>query len=108
MVKAGVAWPSRSLTTLTGTPALMSRVAWVWRVVEADGWDAGSGHDPFERLGDGVWVDGRALGVGEHPAVRVGADGDVLSMLPGSPRGEEGDGGRVEVDAPTSVTGFAS
>lgn len=31
MVKAGVAWPSRSLTTLMGTPALSSRVAWVCR-----------------------------------------------------------------------------
>jgi hypothetical protein len=30
-VNAGVEWPSRSLTTLMGTPAFNSSVAWVWR-----------------------------------------------------------------------------
>jgi hypothetical protein len=28
---AALAWPSRSLTTLTGTPSLRSRLPWVWR-----------------------------------------------------------------------------
>ena len=31
MVKAGWAWPSRSVTTLIGTPAAMRSEAWVWR-----------------------------------------------------------------------------
>jgi hypothetical protein len=31
MVKVDIAWPSRSVTTLTATPAAMSSVAWVWR-----------------------------------------------------------------------------
>ena len=31
IVKAGWAWPRRSLTTLMGTPAATSSDAWVWR-----------------------------------------------------------------------------
>ena len=104
MVKAMLAWPSRSLTTLTGTPSLMSRVPWVWRrSCSRMTRDAGVGGDPLERLGDGVGVDGLAVAVGEHPAVVVDADGGELGGLQGLPAGEHGDGGGVEVDAAPGV-----
>jgi hypothetical protein len=36
MVKPGVEWPSRSLTTLMGTPAFRRSVARVSQVVQSD------------------------------------------------------------------------
>jgi hypothetical protein len=41
MVKPGMACPSRSLTTLIGTPALMSSVPWLAQFMQADHVDAG-------------------------------------------------------------------
>lgn len=72
MVKAMLAWPSRSDTTLTGTPSLMSRVPWVWRRSwkRMTGTRARAG-DALEGLGDGVGMDRLAVGVGEDPAVLV-------------------------------------
>ena len=80
MVKATLAWPSRSLTTLTGTPSLRSRLPWVWR----RSWKrmvgiSGVVDDASEGFVDGVGVYGFAVAVGEHPLLRVvDADGSEL------------------------------
>ncbi len=48
--ESGVAWPSRSLTTLTGTPAFKERRVGVAKVVEPDARDAARSHDCVEDL----------------------------------------------------------
>ena len=83
MVKVGVAWPRRSLTTLTGTPEAMSSVTWVWR----RSWSrmtrhAGSLGDALKGLGDGVRMDHLTVAVGEHPSRWIDADGSLFGVLP--------------------------
>ena len=91
-----VAWPSRSLTTLTGAPSLIRRLPWVWRT----SWSRMTGTPArramrFERLREGVGIDGFAVTVSEHPAVAVSkADGGELGALEGSPASKHVEGGR--------------
>src|ERR1700694_3237230 len=78
MVKLGAAWPSRSVTTLTGTPAAMSSVPWVWRrscsrmmgtqvrrSMRSNAWEMACGWmgSPWPELGDLLDEDERALAV---------------------------------------------
>jgi hypothetical protein len=73
MVNATLAWPRRSLTTLTGTPSMISSEAWVWR----RSWNrirGELGHRPLEaveELADRLGVHEPSGGVDEHPVVGV-------------------------------------
>ena len=63
-------WPSRSLTTFTGTPALMQqRAVGMAQLVEMQDRHAGAAGDPLEGWCDGMRVHGLAVAVGEHPPV---------------------------------------
>ena len=99
-MKPGVECPSRSLTTLIGTPALSSRVAWVWRqVVEPDAGKTGSVHELLERVREQLWVSRLSVGSGED--VTVGIVAVELGVLVGallSPGVEDVERARVEVD----------
>jgi hypothetical protein len=108
MVKAMLACPSRSLTTFTGTPALISKVPCVPELVQADDRDTCAPGDPLERRGDGVGVDRLAVAVGEHPSVELDTGRGCLSELQRSPRVEDRQGRGVEVDRSSGVAGLVA
>ena len=109
MVKAMLAWPSRSLTTLTGTPALMSRVPWVWR----RSWRRMTGTPARRAIRSKVgvtacgWI-GLAVAVGEHPPVELDAGRGGLGALQRPPGVEHRQRRGVEVDGAAGVAGLAS
>jgi len=108
-VKAILAWPSLSLTTLTGTPSFKQQGAvGVAQVVEADDRYAGAAGDPLEGLGEGVGVDRLAVAVGEHPCGVVDADRGELGGPECLPSGEYRERGVIEVDGAAGVAGLAS
>lgn len=80
-VMAVLVWPSRSLTSLTGTPAASSSVAWgVPQVVQPDRRQVEAAHQGPPRLADPTRIEWPAAVVGEHRPVRTGAGrcGDPL------------------------------
>src|SRR5437879_5814542 len=80
----------------------------VANVVETNDAHAGAAGDPLEALRDGVGMYRFAGGVGEHPPAAFDGSGSLFGLLPGSPRGEDVDGGGVKVDTATGVGGLAA
>jgi hypothetical protein len=81
----------------------------VAEIVEADRRHCGVVDDAAERFVDRAGMDGFAVSVDEHPGLIVDdADCSELGGLVGTPAGEDGQGGVIELDRAAGVAGLAA